>query len=123
MDPYQKQLTDPSQYRVPVDRAEVMKEIEAGASGVRDHETMSFMKRAVNEVNEGGDLTIAHAASSYESMRRATRSAPDRSLAEFGVLAACGDAALTNYLIRRANLLAQGIKPGAQQVMADAFGK
>ena len=121
MDPYQKQLVDPRQFKAPVDREQIMAELDAGAAGRQDHQTMQFMRRAVRDVNEGGPLTIAAVADSFQSLQSSLRWTTDRSLHEFGVLASVGDRALLSYLIERANRLAEGIHPGAAQQLKGAF--
>ena len=121
MDSTQRQLVDPGQYRAPLDRDQIMAEVDAGATGVRDHETMQFLRRSVKEVNEGGPLTIAAVSDSFESLQRELGRTSDRSLHEFGVLASCGDRALLSYLVQRANRLAEGIRPGAAEQLKGAF--
>lgn len=121
MDSHQKQLVDPRAYRAPLDRAQILAEVDAGKAGRQDHETMAFLRRSIMEVNEGGPLTIAQVADSYDAMVSAISRNSERSLHEFGVLAAVGDRALLQYLIQRANRLAEGIQPGAAAQLGGAF--
>lgn len=121
MDSHQKQLVDPNQYRQPLDREQILKEIDAGASGVRCHETLPALRRAVMETNEGGPLTIAKVADAYESTLSSVRGPHERCYHDFLTIALAGDNALLSYLTRRANDLAQGIKPGAAAVLGRAF--
>lgn len=121
MDAHQRRLTDPSQYRAPVDREAVLAELEAGASGVTCHETLPSMKRAAKEIDEGKPLTIAKVADSYDRMLGAVKRPHDRCFHEFAVITLAGDRALLDYLITRANKLADGIQPGAQAALGGAF--
>lgn len=123
MDSHQKRLTDPAAYKAPVDRDQVLAEIDAGASGIRCHETLPAMRRSLQEINEGGPLTIAKVADSFESMHKAISRPHDRCFHDFGVLALAGDRALLDYLITRANNLADGIQPGAKAELGGAFDR
>lgn len=121
MDSHQKKLVDPSAYRQPLDRAQVLAEVDAGASGVRCHETLPSLRRAIKETNEGGALTIAHVADAYESTLRTVRAPHDGCYHEFLTIALAGDSALLNFLTQRANQIAQGIQPGAKAALGSAF--
>ena len=101
MEPHERRLNHPEAYRQPLDRAVLLAEVKAQRLG--DHETQSFVEEAITHTNPGGPLTIAALADAYESLKEATRTAPDRHLHEFGVIATCGQSIALEYLIRRAN--------------------
>ena len=121
MDTHQRRLTDPSAYDAPVDRQAVLAELDAGAAGHRCHETNQFMRRAATDIADKGDLTIRKVADAYDKSRRMVRQGFDPAYGDFPQLTLCGDHALLEYLIGRANDLAAGIQPGAKDALGSAF--
>lgn len=124
MDDAQRSLHEPQRYREHVDARAILAEVDAGAAGRMDHETLGAMRSAIRDlgIDRDGYLTIARVVDAKRSMDEALSQPHDPSLHEFGVIANCGHSALASYLIGRANLLSQGIKPGASQMLAQAFG-
>src|SRR5258708_7970534 len=123
MDGYQRALTDPAQYTAAIDAKAVIEELSSGKSGIRDYESLGYMKGAAeSELENHGKLTIAGVAEQAQSLGFALGQPHHQCLHEFGVTAKLGAEMLADYLIRRANKLAEGIKPGASEELARAFG-
>lgn len=120
MSPAQLALKDPEAYKRPIRREAVIADIDSGRLG-RDHETTAWMRRAAEEVNEGGDLTIAAAEDSAYRAKAARDRPHDRAYHNFAILSAIGSDALLKYLIARANKIADSVQPGAADELADAF--
>ena len=119
MDSHQKRLTDPAAYDAPVNREQVLAAIDAGRAG-RDHETHDFMRRSAKDIAAGTPLTIRKVADSFERSRRNIPGA-DPAYGDFPQLTFCGDSALLEFLIARANAVAEGVRPGADAVFGQAF--
>ena len=124
MDSEQRSLREPARYHERVDAHTILAEIDAGHAGRMDHETFGAMRDAVRDlgIDKDGALTIARVVASKRRMDEALSQPHDASLHEFGIIANCGNSALAWYLIRRANLLSQGIEPGAEEMLARDFG-
>ena len=124
MDDAQRSLTDPSRYRERVDARTILGEIDAGCAGHLDPETFGAMRSAIVDlgIDRDGALTIERVVAAEERMSFSLSQPHDASLHEVGIIANCGNSALASYLIRRANRLAQEIKPGAEEMLAQAFG-
>lgn len=120
----QRSLREPERYHESLDAQVILDEVDAGHAGRFDHETFGAMRSAIQDLGIGRDgrLTIARVVDAKASMDEALRQPHDRSLHEPGLIANCGNSALASYLIQRANLLSQGIKPGAKALLEADFG-
>jgi len=116
MDPHQKALTRPEDFKRPLDPAQIKAEIRAQ---VTDHESRELMLDAVSGFGPQRPLTLAGVVDDLYSLQDATRRETDRHLHEFGVGASLGAHFVVGFLTRRANQLADGIKPGAQAALGD----
>ena len=124
MDDYQRRLDDPAQYRAPVDAKTLIADIKSGATGTTYHETVDAMvSSAEDELRRSGKITLAGVVEQKDSMEAALSSFHPECLHEFGVMAKLGSTMLADHLVTRLNLLSRGIKPGAAELLADAFGK
>lgn len=110
MDPHQRQLTRPEDYKAPLDLAQVKSEV---AAKTKDPESRSLMLEALSGFGPQRPLTVAGVVKDAYSLREATASTTDNTMHQYGVEATLGADMVTSFLIRRANQLADGIKPGA----------
>ena len=123
MDPSQRALANPDDYRKPLDVDQIIKEVKSGKAGITDPEAIGYMVSAADSFeHRDKPLTIEGCVDDVHSLTYALKREGDRSLREFGIGARLGSDFLASYLIRRANQIAATIRPGAQQGLGGAFG-
>lgn len=120
MTPTQRNLTDPAAFGEKVSRSEVLAGIQSECKGY-DHERLAWMQRSAKEIGSGPTLTIAQVERSRDASKAARDRGYDRAYGEFPILSALGDDALLQFMVARANRLAEGIQPGAKAMLSDAF--
>ena len=118
MDPHQKQLTRPQDYKAPLDVEQVKAEVSAQ---VKDYETRSLMLAELSGFGPARPLTIAGVVQDGYALSAAMDRNTDGALHQFGVEAKLGASLVTGFLTRRANQLADGIKPGASTLLGSAL--
>lgn len=118
MDPHQRQLRRPEDYRAPLDVEAIRAEVRGA---VKDPESRDLMLSELADYGAAKPLTLARVVEDGYSLREATSRATDRALHELGVEATLGAELMTGFLIRRANQLADGIRPGAAAALGDAL--
>jgi len=121
MDSHQRALTNSKDYDRALDPGQIRAEIKGG-EGHYGSEMKGYLLDAVETASKDGPLTIRAAVRDFYAMDDALKRPHDNSLHEFGVTARLGSKVLADFLISRANKLAEGIKPGAQSAMSQAFG-
>lgn len=122
MNDFQRALRDPAQYEAQVDAAAILDDLRSGRAGVRDPESRQYMTAAIeDEFRAHGKLTIAGLVDQYGTLDQAMKGPYDRSLYEPLLTGRLGAHLAADYLIRRANAIADGVKPGAAELLAQAF--
>ncbi len=118
MDPHQRQLRRPEDFKAPLDLPQIKAEV---AGQVKDPESRDLMLGALGEFGAQRPLTIAGVVRDGYALRDATQNTTDGTLHQYGVEATLGADLVTGFLIRRANTLADGIKSGAGAALGDAL--